>query len=96
MKTVGFIDYFLNEWHANEYPAMIRDYNQKHGTDYQFKYAWAEIDVPGGVTTKEWCKNYGVEPCATIEELCKKCDCVFVLAPSNPEKHLAYAEEVFK
>ena len=23
MKTVGFIDYFLNEWHANEYPAMI-------------------------------------------------------------------------
>ena len=71
MKTVGFIDYFLNEWHANEYPAMIRDYNQKHGTDYQFKYAWAEIDVPGGVTTKEWCKNYGVEPCATIEELCE-------------------------
>jgi hypothetical protein len=31
MKTVGFIDYFLNEWHANEYPAMIKEYNEKNG-----------------------------------------------------------------
>lgn len=95
MKTVGFIDYFLNEWHANEYPAMIRDYNQKHGTDYAFTCAWAEIDIPGGMTTDEWCKNYGVERASSIEELCKKCDFVFVLAPSNPEKHLEYAQKVF-
>lgn len=95
MKTVGFIDYFLNEWHANEYPAMIRDYNQKHGTDYAFTCAWAEIDIPGGMTTDEWCKNYGVERARSIEELCKKCDFVFVLAPSNPEKHLEYAKRVF-
>lgn len=97
MKTVGFIDYFLHEWHANEYPAMIEAYNAKNGTDYQVKYAWAEIDSPneGARTTDEWCKDYGVERCATIEELCEKCDCVFVLAPSNPEKHLAYAEKVF-
>ena len=96
MKTVGFIDYFLHEWHANEYPAMIQAYNQKNGTDYQVKYAWAEIDSPnGGMTTDEWCNHYGAERCATIEELCEKCDCVFVLAPSNPEKHLAYAKAVF-
>jgi hypothetical protein len=97
MKTIGFIDYFLHEWHANEYPSMIKEYNQKHGTDYQLKYAWAEIDSPnGGLTTDEWCKTYGAERCQTIEELCKKCDFVFVLAPSNPEKHLAYAGKVFK
>ena len=35
MKTVGFIDYFLHEWHANEYPAMIAAYNEKNGADYQ-------------------------------------------------------------
>lgn len=96
MKTVGFIDYFLHEWHANEYPAMIQAYNEKHGTDYQLKYAWAEIDSPnGGLTTDEWCAQYGAERCASIEELCAKCDYVFVLAPSNPEKHLAYAKAVF-
>ena len=97
MKTVGFIDYFLHEWHANEYPAMIKAYNEKNGTDYQVKYAWAEIDSPhkGARTTDEWCADYGVTRCATIEELCEKCDCVFVLAPSNPEKHLQYAKAVF-
>ena len=97
MKTVGFIDYFLHEWHANEYPAMIATYNEKNGTDYQVKYAWAEIDSPnaGARTTDEWCADYGVERCATIEELCEKCDYVFVLAPSNPEKHLEYAKKVF-
>ena len=95
MKTIGFIDYFLNEWHANEYPAMIQAYNEKHGTDYQVKYAWAEMDVPGGMTTDEWCAIHGTEKCASIQELCEKCDHVFVLAPSNPEKHLEYAKAVF-
>ena len=52
MKTIGFIDYFLNEWHANEYPAMIKAYNEKNGTDYQVKYAWAEIDGTSDITTE--------------------------------------------
>ena len=95
MKTVGFIDYFLNEWHANEYPAMIRAYNEKNGTDYQVKYAWEETSTLGGMTTEEWCKKYGAQPCASIEEVCEKSDFVVVLAPSNPEKHLAYAKAVF-
>ena len=97
MKTIGFIDYFLHEWHANEYPAMIKAYNQAHGKDYRLTHAWAEIDSPnGGMTTDEWCAHYGVTRCSTIEELCASCDFVFVLAPSNPEKHLEYAEKVFK
>ena len=96
MKTVGFIDYFLNEWHANEYPAMIKAYNEKNGTDYQVKYAWAEMDIPEGMSTDEWCELHGVIRCNSIKELCAKCDCIFVLAPSNPEKHLEYAKEVFE
>ena len=95
MKTVGFIDYFLHEWHANEYPAMIRAYNEKNGTDYQVKYAWEETSTLGGMTTEEWCEKYGAQPCASIEEVCEKSDFVVVLAPSNPEKHLAYAKAVF-
>ena len=95
MKTIGFIDYFLSEWHANEYPAMIRKYNEKNGTDYQVKYAWGEITSPNGMTTEGWCEEYGAQPCASIEEVCEKSDFVVVLAPSNPEKHLAYAKAVF-
>lgn len=98
MKTVGFIDYFIHEWHANEYPAMIEAYNQKSGKNYKLKYVWAEIDNPNpdGLTTDEWCEKYNTQRCASIEELCEKCDCVLVLSPSNPEKHLEYAERVFK
>ena len=95
MKTLGFIDYFLNEWHANEYPGLIRAYNEKNGTDYQLQYAWAEMDVPGGMTTDEWCALHGVSRCYSIQEICEKCDYVIVLAPSNPEKHFGYAKEVF-
>lgn len=25
MKKIGFIDYFLDEWHANNYPDWIRE-----------------------------------------------------------------------
>ena len=96
MKAVGFIDYFLNEWHANEYPNMIAAYNEKNGTDYQVQYAWAEMDIPGGMSTEEWCELHKVTRCHSIEELCSKCDYVIVLSPSNPEKHLAYAEKVFQ
>ncbi len=96
MKTIGFIDYFLNEWHANEYPAMIKAYNEKNGTDYQVRYAWAETDGTSDITTEQWCNNYGVVRCLSIEELCEKSDYVIVLSPSNPEKHLEYAEKVFR
>ena len=96
MKTIGFIDYFLNEWHANEYPGMIRAYNERKGTDYQVRYAWAEMDIPEGMSTAEWCELHKVERCFSIEELCEKCDYVIVLAPSNPEKHFEYAKAVFQ
>lgn len=98
MKTIGFIDYFLDEWHANHYPPMIEEYNKEHGTDYVLKYAWGEIDAPieGRVSNAVWCENVGVELCASIEEVCAKADCILVLAPSNPELHLGYAEQVFR
>ena len=25
MKKIGFIDYYLDEWHANNYPEMIAE-----------------------------------------------------------------------
>ena len=96
MKKIGFVDYYLSEWHANNYPAWISDACAELGLDYEVAYAYAELDVSplDNVTTDEWCKKYGVERCNTINELCEKSDAVVVLAPSNPEKHLEYASAV--
>lgn len=95
-KTIGFVDYYLSEWHANHYPEWIREANQTLGTDYQVAYAWAEENVSplDGITTDQWCETFGVKRCETIEELCEKCDHVIVLAPSDPQKHLQYAAKV--
>ena len=35
MKKIGFIDYFLSQWHANNYPAWIKEANEKLGTDFE-------------------------------------------------------------
>ena len=96
MRSVGFIDYYLDEWHANEYPKKIAHYNETHGADYRVTCAYAEIDSPiGGLSTDAWCEKQGVFRCRSIEELCRLCDCVIVLAPANPERHLDYARAVF-
>jgi hypothetical protein len=35
-----------------------------------------------------------VTRCRTIEEVCEKSDAIIILAPSNPETHLGYAEKI--
>lgn len=96
MKKIGFVDYYISEWHANNYPAWIKQANEKLGTDYEVSYAWAEQELSPvyGETTDEWCKKMCVHRCDTIAELCEKSDVIIVLAPSNPETHLGYAKEV--
>ena len=85
MIKIGFIDYFLDEWHANNYPKFIA---QQFGDEFKVAYAYAEKDKEGGMTTNEWCKQFGVERCNTIEEVVEKSDCIIVLSPDNPERHL--------
>lgn len=98
MKKIGFVDLYLSEWHANNYPGWIRQVCAKENLDYQICYAWAEQDVSpvDGVTSAQWCQQQNVELCETLAELCEKSDCIIVLAPSNPETHLRYAQEVLK
>lgn len=93
MKRIGFIDYYLSEWHANNYPAWIREIN----SEYTVAYAWAELDVSpkDGVTTDEWCEKFGATRCQTIEEVCEKADCLIILSPDDPERHLDYAKRAF-
>lgn len=98
MKKIGFVDYFISEWHANNYPAWIERICAEKGVDYKVAYAWAELDTSpvDGISTAEWCEKFGAERCATIDELCEKSDVIVILSPSNPETHLRYAEAVLK
>ena len=96
MKKIGFVDFYISEWHANNYVGWIAQANEVLGTDFQVAYAWAELDTSplDQVTTAQWCEKFGVEQCQTIEELCEKSDYIIVLAPSDPDKHLPYAKKV--
>ena len=96
MKKIGFVDYYLSEWHANKYPGWMADICKEQGLDYEIAYAWGELEVSplDGVSSAEWCEKNGVTLCATVEELCEKSDVILILAPSNPEKHLGYAKAV--
>ena len=97
MKRIGLIDYYLSEWHANHYPEWIRQANEALRTDYRVTMAWAECEISpiDGVSTDEWCEKNGVTRAESISALCAGCDAIFILAPSNPEKHLPYAKEAF-
>ena len=96
MKKIGFVDYYISEWHANNYTAWIKETCEKSGLNYTVSYVWAGKDISpvDGKSTDEWCKEFGVEKCESIEKLCEKSDVILVLAPSNPEMHLRYAEKV--
>ena len=98
MKTIGFVDYYISEWHANNYPVWIKEICEKSGKDFEVKYAWAEeyVSPVDGRNTDEWCEAFGVTRCATLDELCEKSDYIIVLSPSNPEKHFEYVKTVFK
>lgn len=85
MKKIGFIDFYLDEWHANNYPAWIQEAS---GGELEVAYAYAVIDSPkGGLSTDGWCKKYGITRCYSMEEVVEKSDCLIVLSPDNAEMH---------
>lgn len=89
MKKLGFIDLFIDEWHANNYPAWIK--TARRGTEFELAYAW-EKAPQNGHPLEKWCADFGVTPLKSMEEVVEKSDAVFVLAPSNPEVHRELAE----
>jgi len=94
MKKIGFIDYFLSEWHANNYPEMIRNNKraQELGLEVCYAYAKKEVSPYDNVTTDEWCASHNVERVDSIEELVDKSDCIVVFSPDNPEFHEELAD----
>ena len=87
MKKIGFIDYYLDEWHANNYPEKIEKIS---GGEFKVCYAYAHIEPPkdmNKMSNTQWSEKYGVQLLDTIEEVVEKSDYLVVLSPDNPEMH---------
>ena len=85
MLKIGFIDYYLDEWHANSYPKMIQD---AAGDKLVVAYAYGQIPSPiTGMTSQQWCDKYGITLCESMDELIEKSDVLLVLSPDNCEMH---------
>ena len=89
MKKIGFIDLFIDEWHANNYPNWFR--SAPRAAEFEPGFAWEEAPR-GGIPLTEWCKIFNMTPAGSIEEVIENSDCICVLAPSNPEVHARLAE----
>jgi len=85
-KKIGFIDHYIDEWHANHYPEWIRE----TGRGFEVAYAWEATSR--GKDLQSWCREQGVTPAASIHEVVGQSDCLIVLAPDNPERHEALAD----
>ena len=93
---IGIVDYYLSEWHANNYPAWLVKASEALGIDAKVTAAWAEKEISpvDSVSTDEWCQKQGIARAASLEALCEDCDAIMILAPSDPQKHLEYAKTV--
>ena len=90
MQSIGFIDHYLNNFDANLYVRLIREGEYKD--DFEVTCAYGEAEGQG-VDTEEWCEKNGVKRLATLAEVVAACDCVIVLSPNNPERHLELSRE---
>jgi hypothetical protein len=90
MKTIGFIDYYIDEWHSNNYPAFFAD--TEFGKDFKVTLAYEVAPHPDRRPLDKWCKDMNIAPAASPEEVVDNCDCIMVLAPNNSEKHEELAE----
>ena len=89
--NIGFIDYYLDEWHANNYPRFIEE---KSGGRMKVTRAYAQIDSPiGGRSTEAWCRDMDIPRAASIDEICEECDAIIVLSPDNCEMHEALCQK---
>ncbi len=85
MHKIGFLDYYIDEWHANNYPKWIRQ--SSLADHFEIALAWQEMQPEGKKSLAEWCQVHEVKPAASMEQVIAECDALIVLSPDNPERH---------
>ena len=91
---VGFIDDYLDNWHANNYPKLIDECSDGR---YTVACAYGRADTPyGGMTNREWSEKTGIPLIESPEEVIAGCDVLMVLAPNSPETHPEIADAALR
>ncbi|MDP2989204.1 MAG: hypothetical protein Q8O57_01395 [Kiritimatiellota bacterium] len=88
-KQIGFVDFKLENFHANVYLAAIRKELSSRG------FAVAGCHGLEEATGRQWAEKNGVPYFDSIKKMDKAVDYYMILAPSNPEIHLALCKKVF-
>lgn len=89
-KRIGFVDYQLENYHANVYLQLLRGDLKDRGWQVTGCFA---LDADNGRT---WAQKNNVPYCETPRGLDRVVDAYVVLAPSNPELHMDLCRKVFK
>ncbi len=90
MKKIGFIDHSIDEWHANNFPGMIKDSGLSDS--FSLSLAWEKETAPGKKSLEAWCAEQGVGVAQSIEQIVDECDVIAVLAPDHVESHEELAD----
>ncbi len=83
---IGLIDWFIDEFHSACYVPWINKESPESG-EFEVSLAWEHHAKPDGKDLKTWCKEFGVTPADSMEQVLEQCDGFIVLAPKNPEVH---------
>lgn len=90
MIKIGFVDSWLDEWHAKLYPDFLREAAAKYSIDAEITLVWAEKDLEcGEVSTEQWCELHNVKRADSLEQLIDETDAIFVLSPDDCRTHEA-------
>lgn len=89
MKRIGFVDYKLENFHANVFLKNFRGPLVARGYTVAGAYS---LDAQDG---QAWCAKNNVAWFPSADALNEHVDCYAVLAPGNPETHLELCKKVF-
>ncbi|NRF92961.1 hypothetical protein HQN89_18450 [Paenibacillus frigoriresistens] len=84
MKKIGFIDYFLDEWHAEKYPDWIEKASNR---SMKVAYAYGKSNIEGKLSNADWSERKGIQLLDSIEAVVEQSDFLVVLSPDHPEYH---------
>jgi predicted dehydrogenase len=91
MKKIGFVDYYIDQWHANNYPQMIR--SSRFKDHYDVTLAWEmQHTLPDKQPIDQWCSEQNVRRAESIEQVVDECDAIVVMSPNNAEYHEKLAD----
>lgn len=88
-KQIGFVDFKLDNFHANTYLAAIRKELSSRGFTIAGCYGLEER------AGRQWADKNGVPYFDSVKKMDKAVDYYMILAPSNPETHWELCKKVF-